>query len=87
MSIAEDFILKDLAQNRSGMVDMEINGEDCTVYYGPIDNVDWSVAVIVPKSNIWVPLKYLGLGLLAVSVIGMLVVWLVVRRTRYEEVA
>lgn len=87
VSIAEDFILKDLAQNRSGMVDMEINGEDCTVYYGPIDNVDWSVAVIVPKSNIWVPLKYLGLGLLAVSVIGMLVVWLVVRRTRYEEVA
>jgi len=87
VSIAEDFILKDLAQNRSGMVDMEINGEDCTVYYGPIDNVDWSVAVIVPKSNFWVPLKYLGLGLLAVSVIGMLVVWLVVRRTRYEEVA
>ena len=51
-----------------------------TVYYGPIDYVDWSVAIVVAKQSMWGPLLKMSLVLLLVVAIGMLMVWLAVRK-------
>ena len=41
--------VRDLSQRKSGVIDMEVNGVPSTVYYGPIEHVDWSVAIVVAK--------------------------------------
>ena len=60
---------------------MMIDGEDCTVYYGPIEYIDWSVAVIVPKTDIVKPLLPIALILLGMVVVGMIIVRLVCKKS------
>lgn len=85
--IKDNSIIRDLKEKKSGIVDMEIKGVASTVYYCPIEYIDWSVAVVVPKQGTQKPLLLLGLVLLSVAVIGMIVVWLICRRIRYAETA
>ena len=61
-----------------------MKGEPCTVYYSPIEHVDWSVLVVVPRHGVWKALELVGIGMLLVALAGMLIVWLTYRRTKYE---
>lgn len=85
VSIKDKDIIRDLKEKKSGMVDIEIDGVPSTVYYGPIEYIDWSVAVVVPREDTQKPLLWLGLVLLSVAVAGIVVVWLICRRMRYVE--
>ena len=49
VAITEEFVVRDLERGKAGTIDMTINGVASTVYYGPIEHVDWSVAVVVAK--------------------------------------
>ena len=49
VAITEEYVIRDLEHGKAGTIDMDINGVPSTVYYGPIEHVDWSVAVIVAK--------------------------------------
>ena len=69
-----------MSQMKSGTMDLEVNGVPMTLYYSPIEHIDWTVAVVVAKQDIQRPLFLLGLGFLLVIAIGMIVVWLVCRR-------
>jgi len=80
VTMVDDPIVSDLEQKKSGVVDMKVNGISSTVYYGPIDYIDWSVAVIVPKQMILNPLLFLGLIFILISIAGVLVIWWIVRR-------
>ena len=51
VAMTEDFVVRDLERGKAGTIDMDINGIPSTVYYGPIDHVDWSVAVVVAKKK------------------------------------
>ncbi len=51
VAMTEDFVVRDLERGKAGTIDMDINGVPSTVYYGPIDHVDWSVAVVVAKKK------------------------------------
>jgi len=64
-----------LSQKKSGTMDLELNGVPTTLYYSPIDNIDWTVAVVVTKQDLQKPLFLLGLVFFLVVVIGMVVVW------------
>ncbi len=78
--IGDREILKDMAQKRSGIADLNVNGVACKVYYGPIEFIDWALAVVVPVHDIWQPLIPVGGILLLLTVIGLFIVWLVCRR-------
>lgn len=80
MAIKDETVIKDLKNRKSGVLDLEIDGEACTVFYGPIEFIDWSVAVIVPKKDILKPMLPITLILLSTLVIGTLIVWLVCKR-------
>ena len=80
VTITDKDVLKDLGQSKSGMTTLKIDGETCAVYYGPIEYIDWSVAVIVPKSDILKPMVPIALIFLVLVVAGMIIVWLVCRR-------
>jgi hypothetical protein len=51
MAVTEDFVVRDLECGKAVFVDMTINDVPSTVYYGPIDHVDWSIAVVVAKEK------------------------------------
>ena len=86
LTITDHDAISDLSQKKEGKVDMDINGVPCTVYYGPIEFVDWSVAVVVPRQDMWKALEMVGLGLLLATVASLLIVWFVYkRRARYAK--
>ena len=80
LAITDETMLKDLLHNKSGVANMDIDGMACMVFYGPIEYINWSVAVIVPKQDIVKPILPIALILLSMVVIGMLIVWLVCKR-------
>ena len=67
-------------QQRSGTIELNINGVASTIYYTPIEHVKWSVAVVVAKQGVLRPLVILSLVFLIAAVLGMLVIWQILRR-------
>lgn len=47
VSLTSELTLKDLSEKKSGVVDMVVNGVPSTVYYGPVEYVDWFAAIVV----------------------------------------
>ena len=80
VTMTEEYLIRNLKQRESGTVDMVVDGVPSTVYYGPIEHVDWSVAVVVAKQHALGALVRLGMILLAAIVIGMVIVWQICRR-------
>ena len=80
ITITDQDVLKHLAQKKAGIADLDIDGKSCTMYYGPIEFIDWSVAVIVPKHDFVKPMLPTVLILLSMVVIGMIIVWFVCKR-------
>ncbi len=81
----DEQVISDLKQRKSGKVKMIVGGKSATIYYGPIRNIEWSVAVIVPDQNVLQPLIMTGLTLLAVVILGMIVIWMILKRKSYAE--
>jgi hypothetical protein len=81
ISVSENkAMLKDLQQKKNGVAEIDINGETCSVFYGPIDYINWSVAVIVPRNDILKPMLPIAVLFLSMVVFGMIIVWFVCRR-------
>ena len=68
-------VINDLKQHKNGTVEMIVGGKPVTVYYGPIKNIDWSVAVVVPVQDIPQPVILAGLTLLVMAILGMIVIF------------
>jgi hypothetical protein len=85
--LKDDNVLHNLAQRKSGTTDMVINGEPATVYYAPIDRISWSVAVSVPAHASQKPMLEIGGILIAIVVLGMIVVWFILRRIKHDGTA
>ena len=86
VSLEDENVISDLKLRQSGTIDIMVNGVPSVVYYGPISHIGWSVAIVVPKDDIQVSVQTMGSVLLVIMVLGMIVVWVVLRRVRYAEV-
>ena len=80
VNITDEDVISDLAQNKRGTFDMDVDGVPCRIYYGPIEFVDWSLAIVVPQIDIWKPMIPVGALLILTAVIGIIIVWLVCRK-------
>jgi hypothetical protein len=69
-----------IKQKRSGMMDLEISGVPSTLYYSPIEHVDWTVALVVTKQDMQKTLLMLGLVFFLIMLIGIIVVWVACSR-------
>lgn len=85
LALTKEQVGRILETKKSGIIDINIYGVPSTVYLSPIDRVDWWVAVVVPSKGILKPLVVSGLVLLLMTVLGIIVVWLICRRIRYDE--
>ena len=77
--IKDKQVINDLKQRRKGMVEMTVSGKPVTVYYGPVTDHNWCVAVVVPAEDTPQPVMLAGLILLVVAVLGMIVVYILVK--------
>lgn len=80
VKLTEDQLGQSLELRKSGMVETKINGQHSTVYYTPIERVNWSVAVVVTDQGIAKAMIKFGIILLLITILGMIVVWLACRR-------
>ena len=80
ISITDKTVLKDLKQNKGGVANMNIDGKACTVFYGPIEYIEWSVAVIVPREDVLKPILPIALIFLSMVVIGTIIVWFICKK-------
>ena len=80
INVTDKDMLKDLKQKKNGVGQMRIDGEACMVYYGPIENMDWAVAVIVSRNDILKPMLPMAAVFFSMLLIGMIIVWFVCRR-------
>lgn len=80
LAVTDKDVLKDLQQKKSGVADIDIEGEVCTMFYAPIEFVNWTTAIIVPKHDILKPMLPIGGILIAIIVIGMIIMWFVCRK-------
>ena len=85
VTIKNEQVISDLKQHKSGKVKMVVGGQSATVYYGPIRNIGWSVAVIVPNLNVLQPVILTGVTLFVVIVLGLIVIWILLKRQNYAE--
>ena len=67
-------------QQKSGTIEMVINGETSTIYYTPIEHVKWSAAVIVPNLSVLQPMLIIALIFLLIGALSLLAVWQLCRR-------
>lgn len=79
VTFTEEHLKRELAEKKRGTVDMDIDDVPSTVYYRPIERVDWTVAVIVPQHVIEQPLVTLVIILFVIAILGILDVWLISR--------
>ena len=80
LSITDKDVQRDLHSKKSGIVDMVVDGVPCRVYYGPIEYIDWSVAVVVPQHDILTPLIPTAIVLILLAIVGIVVVWRICRK-------
>ena len=85
LPIKDKGMLENMLQKKCGTLDMSVDGVPSTLYYGPIDGINWTLVVVAPKHEIQKPMLMVGMMLLAMAVIGIIVVWFICRRIRYAE--
>ena len=78
--IKDKAVLKAMEQRKSGVFHMDVAGERSFIYYAPIAEIDWSVAVVVPANDAKQPVRYMCIALLVLVLVGSLVVWFVLGR-------
>ena len=82
VTITDKEMSRNLTNKKSGVTTMDVDGESCTIYYGPIDYVDWSLAVIVPQQDLLNSLLPMFALLLCVSAIGLVCIYFMLRRIK-----
>ena len=85
LPIKDKGMLQDLVEKKCGTADMTVDGVPSTLYYGPIEGIDWTLVIVAPKDDVQKPLRTMGLGLLAIAIIGIIFAWIICRRIRYAE--
>lgn len=73
-------VLDDLKNGGSGTLHMIIDGEYSTLYYGPIEGLDWTVMIVMPTFDIQKPFVFMGIAFALLAIIGILLAWQICRR-------
>ena len=85
LPIQDKGMLQDLSRQKSGTLEMTVDGVPSTLYYGPIKGIDWTLVIVVPQADIQKPVFIMGIVLLAIALLGIIIVWIICRRIKYAE--
>ena len=77
-------VLSDIKEGKCGTMHMIVDGEPSTLYYGPIEGIEWSLFIVVPTFDLQKPFLYIGIAMALLAVMGILGAWLILKR-KYED--
>ena len=75
LQLNDEQVVSDLKQKKSGTLETIVDGKSVTIYYGPIRDIDWAVAVVTPSQNIPLPVFLAILSLIVVALLGLFVIY------------
>ena len=61
-----------MQQGKEGMKQLEVDGKDCYVFYKPLGNTGWSMAIVCPESDIFGGFNHLRHTVMAIVIVGLL---------------
>jgi len=85
LPIKDEGMLQNLSQKKSGTFDVTVDGVPSTLYYGPIEGIDWTLVLVVPNGDIQKPILTMGIVLLTLAIFGIMIVWIICRQIKYAE--
>ena len=86
LAVKDVGVLMNMNKKKGGVANMSIDGEASTIYYVPIDGMDWSLAIVTPQKDIEKPFVYMGIALLLLALLGSFIIWILcLRLTRHNE--
>ena len=76
LPIKDKDILQDISQRKCGKADMMVDGVASKVFYGPIDGINWTLVIVIPKHDIQKPVQAMGIVLLVMALLGIAAAWM-----------
>ena len=80
LTITDPDVLTDMSREASGITEMTVNGVPARVYYTPLEDIHWTVALVVPEEEIWSPFLITSLSLVAITLAGILLLFMLLRK-------
>ena len=78
---------KDMIAGKDGMRQIELDGEDCYVFFRPLPRTGWSFAIVYPESEIFKGYNQLFYIVLGIIVVGLILMLLLCRHIVNNAVA
>lgn len=75
----DDHVCAELRAGRSGSVEMDVDGVPSFLYYSPLENAGWSMAIVVPRQTFFHRANLVGSVILILMAVGLLVAFLICR--------
>ena len=74
-----------MLNGEEGMKRLNVNGEDCYVFYKPLSTTGWSVAIVCPESDIFSGYNRLYRAVIGIVVLGLLLMLFLFSRIITKE--
>ena len=82
LTITDPDVLTDMARETSGITDMTVNGVPARVYYTPLEDINWTVALVVPAEELRSSFLFTSLSLIAITLAGIIFIFIVLRKKK-----
>lgn len=70
----------EMINGKKGNMRVNINNQYCLVFYCPVAETDWSLALVCPESDIFSDYNNLGYVIIVIIILGLIVITLVCRK-------
>ena len=67
----------EMTSGKKGNMTVNINGEDCIVFYQPVEGTPWSIAIVCPESDISSSYNRMAYILVPLLIIGLILIMVV----------
>ena len=71
---------REMQKGKTGFVSSTLNGVERVLYYTPLPSSNWTLAVVFPKSEMFLPLRKITVALIFLVVIGLILLTFIVSR-------
>ena len=81
-----DRLANSMLAGKSGHVSLFRRGDRTSVYFAPVERTNWSMAVVIPESEIYGGIRRMGLLVKLLQLVGLLMLFLILRSVAKGQV-
>ena len=78
---------REMQKGKTGFVSSTLNGVERVLYYTPLPSSNWTLAVVFPKSEMFLPLRKITVALIFLVVIGLILLTFIVSRIVSRQIS